>query len=142
MSNLAAVLRTEVTRLARKVTKESNQSIQRSSAAHRKQIAALRRQVAALEKEVKRLRTDRGRPDTKAPAEAEGRPLRFVAKGLRSLRSRLDLSAAELGKLVGVSGQTIYHWEQGKSVPRAKQLAGLARVRGMGKREAAAELTS
>jgi transcriptional regulator with XRE-family HTH domain len=50
------------------------------------------------------------------------------------------LSAADYGKLVGVSGLTVYHWEHGKSRPRKAQLASLAAVRGIGKREAMAKL--
>ena len=37
---------------------------------------------------------------------------------------------------MGVTGQTIYTWEQEKSKPRESQLAGIAEVRGLGKREA------
>jgi DNA-binding transcriptional regulator YiaG len=40
-----------------------------------------------------------------------------------------------MGTLVGVSAQTIYNWEAGKSRPRQQQLAALAAVRGMGKRQ-------
>ena len=66
--------------------------------------------------------------------------MRFVAKGLRSLRTRLGLSAGDFGTLAGVSGQSIYNWESGKAVPRKSQLAALASLRALGKREAAARL--
>ena len=62
--------------------------------------------------------------------------IRFSAKSVRSQRERLGLSAADYGKLVGVSGLTICHWEQEKARPRKAQLATLVAVRGMGKREA------
>ena len=62
--------------------------------------------------------------------------IRFVAKGLKSQRARLGLSAADFGRLVGVSAQSIYNWEQGHATPRAGQLAILAARRGIGKREA------
>jgi DNA-binding transcriptional regulator YiaG len=39
-----------------------------------------------------------------------------------------------------VSGQTIYHWEQGKARPRAAQQESLAAVRGLGKHEVAERL--
>jgi transcriptional regulator with XRE-family HTH domain len=42
--------------------------------------------------------------------------------------------------LVGVSGQSIYKWEQGEVRPRAAQLQALAAVRGIGKCEALARL--
>jgi DNA-binding XRE family transcriptional regulator len=37
--------------------------------------------------------------------------MRFVAKGFKSLRQRLGFSAAQIGKLLGVSEQSIYNWE-------------------------------
>ena len=64
---------------------------------------------------------------------------------MKAQRSRLGLSAADYGKLVGVSGLTIYNWEHEKSRPRQAQLAALVAVRGIGKREALmklAELTA
>ena len=71
-----------------------------------------------------------------APAEQEMQGRRFRADGVRSHRARLELSAMDYGRLVGVSGLTIYHWESGKVRPRQAQLAKLASIRGLGKREA------
>jgi len=68
--------------------------------------------------------------------------LRFRVGGFASLRKKLGLSAAEMGKLVGVSAQSVYHWETGKSRPRASQLASIAAVRKLGKREVAARLSA
>ena len=59
-----------------------------------------------------------------------------AARTIKAERVRLGLSAKDFGRLVGVSGLTIYSWESGKSRPRKKQLAGLAAVRRLGKREA------
>jgi DNA-binding transcriptional regulator YiaG len=42
--------------------------------------------------------------------------------------------------LVGVSGLTIYNWEQEKARPRKAQLAALVAVRGIGKKEALLKL--
>ena len=65
---------------------------------------------------------------------------RFSVKGLRSHRKYLDLSAADYGKLLGMSGKTVYDWEHGKTHPRKRQLAVLVAVRSMGRREARARL--
>jgi DNA-binding XRE family transcriptional regulator len=62
--------------------------------------------------------------------------------GLASHRKRLDLSAENLGKLLGVSGQTIYHWEAGKARPRASQMPAIAALRKLGKRTALAVLAT
>ena len=44
-------------------------------------------------------------------------------------RERLGLSAESLGKVLGVSGQSIYNWESGKGRPRQDQLAKLLQLR-------------
>lgn len=73
------------------------------------------------------------------PAKPEAAPTRFRADGVSAHRKRLGLSAERFAKLVGVTGQSVYNWEQGKR-PRAAQLAALSAVRAMGKREALAKL--
>ncbi|MCC6533313.1 MAG: helix-turn-helix transcriptional regulator [Burkholderiales bacterium] len=77
-----------------------------------------------------------------ADPEDESAQVRFVAKGLRSLRGRLGLSAESFGRLIGVSGQSIYNWERQVTTPRAEQRKMLAQVRGIGKRQALARLQS
>lgn len=54
---------------------------------------------------------------------------------MASNRKRLGLSAADFGLLVGASGLSEYAWEQGKGRPRGKNLAAIAALRGVGKRE-------
>jgi len=61
---------------------------------------------------------------------------RIDKKGLRSLRTRLGLSAPQLALLLGVSEQSIYNWESKKATPRKEQLAAIIGMRGLGKREA------
>ena len=75
-----------------------------------------------------------------APEEEGGPALRFRVAGFAALRKKLGISAAEMGKLLGVSAQSVYHWETGKTKPRASQLAAISAVRKMGKREVAAKL--
>jgi transcriptional regulator with XRE-family HTH domain len=72
--------------------------------------------------------------------DSTAKPERFSAKGLHSQRSRLGLPAADFGKLLGVSSQTIYNWEQEAAHPRGEQLGKLAAPRGIGKREAGERL--
>jgi DNA-binding transcriptional regulator YiaG len=45
-----------------------------------------------------------------------------------------------MGKLLGVSAQSVYHWETGKSKPRKSQLLAISAVRKMGKRDVTAKL--
>lgn len=136
MPNLAAVLKSEIARLARKEIRTAVEPVRKSATQHRREIAELKRQIAALRKEVDFLGKQESRRLARpAPAkEAEGK--RFSPAWLKAQRDRLGLSAADYAALVGVSTQTIYNWEHGRSLPRKQQLAALASVRGIGKREA------
>lgn len=135
MPNIGAMLKQEITRLARREVRVQVQATKKASTQYRRHIAALRRQVTALERQLALVRR-RGAVSA-PPTTGEGpQKIRFVAKGLKSQRARLGLSAADFGRLVGVSAQSIYNWEQGHATPRAGQLAILAARRGIGKREA------
>src|SRR6187549_1569403 len=136
MPNLGVVLKQEIARLSRREVRSVTGTTRNATAQHRRHIAALRRQVAKLERQVAVLQRQRWGAAPAAPAAASSQKMRFVAKGLKSQRARLGLSAADFGRLVGVSAQSIYNWEQGHASPRAGQLAVLAARRGIGKREA------
>ena len=141
MPNIGVLLKSEITRLSKKTAKAYVQPLHGSVTSHRRSLAAMKRQIAALEKEVAQLRRASGKNamvrsrSEDDEGEGGGRPLRFQARGLRSLRSRLGLSAEDFGKLAGVSGQSVYNWESEKTVPRRSQLQALAKLRGLGKRE-------
>lgn len=138
MPNLSSVLKSEITRLARKEIRSAVDPLRKANAGYRREIAELKRQVASLQRDLKA--ASRAPKGTAPAEEAPKAGTRFVPKGLKSLRARLGLSAADFGLLVGASGQSVYNWEAGKTVPRASQRAALAAVRGMGKREAAKRL--
>lgn len=139
MSDIAALLKGEMMRLSKKVVRQHIAPLKSTTIAQRRQISTLKKQVADLERELSRLRRDtpyRANPET----VEQGTSIRFVAKGFRSLRSRLGLSAEELAALLGVSGQTVYNWEHERARPRASQLTAIASLRGIGKKEARARL--
>lgn len=137
MPNLSFILKNQITRLARKEVKRAVDPLRKANASYRREIAELKRQVSTLQRELKASsRASKSKPDV----ETELRKTRFVASGLKSLRSRLGLSASDFGRLIGASGQSVYNWEAGKAVPRTSQQAALASVRGLGKREATRRL--
>jgi DNA-binding transcriptional regulator YiaG len=140
MPNIAAVLKEEITRLARREIRRQTNVLRKASAQYRRDIAGMKRRLSDLQRQVGPLKKQvlRGVPAQAAQAEEE--QVRFTAKGLRSQRQRLGLSADNYGKLIGVTGQTIYSWERGTSRPRRAQLAPIASLRHLGKREAQARL--
>ena len=142
MPNIASMLREEITRLARKETRSQLEALKKASGQHRRDIAELKRQIAKLGRDAVRIeRTAGTRRETAADATART-ATRFTAKGLPSQRRRLGVSAAEYAKLVGVSQQSIYNWESGATRPRPAQIAIIAALRSLGKREARARLES
>jgi DNA-binding transcriptional regulator YiaG len=142
MTNIASVLKTEIARLARKEVKAEVTPLKKAASQYRSSIAALKRQVQDLQRQLRRGSRSAPAADSAEDAEEEegGVRRRFRAGGLASHRRKLGLSAEDYGSLVGVSGQSIYKWEQGEVRPRAAQLQALAAVRGIGKREALARL--
>ena len=147
MTNLAAALKTEIARLARKQSRAEVESLKKAVSTQRADIAALKRRVQELDKAFKalaKLQTDGGKSQARGRAQASPEAAetkrRFSAKGLASNRQRLGCSAAEFALLIGTTEQSIYAWESGKAQPRAKFLGAIASLRGLGKRAVADRL--
>ncbi len=142
MPNVLPALNEHVRRLARREIRVETKRTKRASSKHRRDIATLKRLIKSL---AARLNAVEKRAGKAAPAIASGSAsadgLRFRRDGFKTHRAKLGLSAKDYGKLIGVSGLTVYHWEQGKAKPRRKQLPAIAAVRGLGKREAMQRLT-
>lgn len=109
MESYDVCYKSEISRLAKKSVRAQLQPLQSTTVSHRQQLSALKTQVAELEREVSRLRRLMQKKSPSRPAK--GTKIRFVAKGLRSLRDRLGLSAEVFARLLNVSGQTIYNWD-------------------------------
>jgi DNA-binding transcriptional regulator YiaG len=144
MANIAGLLREEIGRLSRREIRKASESTKKANNQHRHAIATLKTHVAQLERQVSTLTRTMSRAQ-QGPAGASNdgsssTKFRFVAKGLRSHRIRLGLSANDFGKLVGVSANSVYGWESGATAPRREQVAKIAALRTVGKREAAKRL--
>jgi len=159
MANLASALKEEIGRLARKEIRQQTAGTAKRTTQCERDIAALKSQIDNLQRKLSSLRTQDASGQTvskkatskkaatkKQAAKAttgsgkQSLRARFSAKGLKANRERLGLSADNYGKLIGVSGLSIYNWEQGKARPRENSVAALMTIRGIGKREAARRL--
>lgn len=140
MPNIASALKEEILRLARKEIRRQTSVLKRASAQYRRDIAGLKRQVSDLQRKVTPLEKQVLKNVPSQAAESDAERVRFTAKGLRSQRQRLGLSAADYGKLVGVTDQTVYNWEHEMARPRRQQVAVIASLRHVGKRDAHARL--
>jgi DNA-binding transcriptional regulator YiaG len=142
MPNIAQVLKQEIARIARKQSRAEIASLKKSLTRHRTDIAALKRHVTSLVRQVSSTvrRTTTAAPASDTPAAVTA--TRFSAKRLAAHRRRLGLSAADMGVLLGVSGQSVYLWESGKARPRTQTMPAIAALRTLSPRLAASVLES
>lgn len=141
MSDIASMFKSEIARLSKKTVRQHTEALRSATTAHRHQLAALKKQVAGLERELSKLRRVAVPKAVEKPADdVDTGKVRFVAKGLKSLRTRLGLSAEDFARLIDVSTQSIYNWEARKATPRPAQVAAIAALRGLGKKDASARL--
>ena len=135
MPNLASVFKGEIARVARRELRGETEPLKKASAKYRSEIAGLKRRLATMEQYVASLVKEMAKM---AAEPAEGTAVtryRFSARGLRTQRKRLGLSAEDTGLLMEVSAGTIYNWEQGKTRPDVRHVEAIVRLRHMGKAE-------
>lgn len=143
MPNVMQVLKAEIARIAKRELKKDLSRLRGDAVWLKKNFAVFKRRILALEKENRLLRVKAGRLEKETVPPAENlQKMRITGKQVRALRKRLRLSQVELGKLLGVSGQSVYQWERKASRLRLRETtkAALQRIRRMGKREIKAEM--
>jgi hypothetical protein len=138
-ASFAGAIREEIRRLSRQETKRTMAKLLANRGAIRKTLADLRRRVKALETAlklvVKRVPAVR---ETVAVSPADLGRARVTGKSVRALRRKLRLSGAAFGKLLKVSGVTVYKWEKQDGPIRMRKVSKAAFLasRGLGAREA------
>jgi DNA-binding transcriptional regulator YiaG len=140
MPNIAAVLKSEIARVARKEVRSETAALKKAVSTNRSEIAALKGRVQELERQVRGAGSRAPTSSVTAPRQAVPEVRRFSAKGFASQRKRLGLSAAQCGLLLGASPQSIYNWEGGTTRPGAKHMSLIAMLRGMVRKTAVARL--
>jgi DNA-binding transcriptional regulator YiaG len=154
MSNFAKSFKDGITRLARK---EAKAVVKAACPEHRRRatrstVANLKQRVTALEKDVRRLtkllstlspqRLSAPAGDLSSSSPAADQKARITGKGMRSLRRKLGLNAAQLGRLLGVTRFAVYAWEERNGPLRLRPTtrAAILAIRTLGAREAKARL--
>jgi len=130
--NFAGALKGEIRRLARKEVRETVTPLKKLVAGLRRRVAQQRRLIADLERSVRRSKTQARAAE--APGSEESQ-IRFSPAWVKRHRKKLKMSRRVYAKLVGVSAQSIFGWESGRTRPRRAALESWRRIRGMGKRE-------
>ncbi len=103
MPDVAAVLKEEITRLARKEVKQQVGPLHKTITEQRRTIAELKRQVAALAHNQAFLQQQEKRRLAEAPKASAAEGVRFSPRWVKADHRRLGLSAKDYGLLVGVS---------------------------------------
>lgn len=136
MPNIASVLKSEITRIARKEIRAEVEGLKKSLSGYRSEIAALKRRCQSLEHEVRSLNKS---VPKQAPAAVDesGKSVGFSAKELASQRKRLGLTIEGCALLLGTVGKSIYRWETGKAKPRERYWPSIAALRTLSKEQAA-----
>lgn len=150
MTTFASTLKREIARMARKELREDFNALRKATATHRHEIATLKRQLrdtqAAL-REANR-RTDKAlqqmqkagpaavdRAADAGAAPRRGRRAVFDAARFKAQRERLGLTQKEMAAYLGTSSLSVWKWESGQVVPRARYLPAILGLRTQGKRE-------
>lgn len=136
MGKLETALRAEITRLSRREARNL-------TAKHAEELKKLRWRVIALERELKALKSARTEEQIKRKmknaaqtvASEETPAARLSPQLIRSLRRRLNISQADLARLIGVSTVAVGTWESGRSKPRPEAKAKVVALRSLGRRE-------
>jgi DNA-binding transcriptional regulator YiaG len=138
MPNIGTILREEIQRLARRVSRQADAKL-------KKDIVSLKHQVAELKRTAQQLRRDNVKfmVDLKerlvappAAAQKDMAHARLSPRLIRIGRARLGLSREGFAKLIGVSAGAVVAWEGGHAKPREDARKALIAVRKLGKREA------
>ena len=138
MSQLMAVMKDEIRRLARKEIVAATARLKKDQTTFRKAVASLRRQIKAHNYTIRQLLQMTTKQAKMAPEAPEGGRTWVTAKGIRAMRKKLKLSQAQFGKLVGVSSYTVLKWEHGSGPLklRLRTRRAFLAIRGLGIREA------
>lgn len=134
MPNIAAVLKEEIARVARREVRTETDKLKKAATQYRAQITELRRHLSELQREVTRL-SKAGGQSKSSVQKVDVSKIRWSPSRFKALRERLELSADKFGKLFSVSGQTIYNWESGVR-PSNEHLNIIAHARKLSKRQA------
>jgi DNA-binding transcriptional regulator YiaG len=140
MPNIASLLKSEISRLARREANAQVDPLRAQVVRLRKEVSSLRKLLSDMERATKRAVQAGPVVDAVQKVDQDDKQRRFSAKRLKGFREKVGLSAPELASLLGVSAQSIYNWESGAVRPTDDTIVALARLKESGKRNLRAAL--
>ena len=133
MPDIATVLKAEIRRLAKSEIRSATGPLKKQVAGLRTSIRKAKDDSQQLKHKVTALQRATGDTDP-APPPDMGRSW-ITSRTVRALRKRLGLTQVQMGKVLGVSGLTIYNWEKGVTKPRASLAAKIVASKKLGKKD-------
>lgn len=140
MSNIAQVLKAEISRISKREAKALSSPTRSTAIQLKKTVANLKTRLAILERSNRELQKQVATlvASQPAPVEApEGRAW-ISGKGVKTLRRKTGLSQKEFGMLTGVSTGAVTLWESQSGMLKLRDATkkAIMAVRGIGKTEA------
>jgi DNA-binding XRE family transcriptional regulator len=136
MGKIEEVIRSEISRLARKTTKGTLKSLTRNVSQLKRSVSQLSKTVAVLQKKIARHSRDKGAHNVKLGApEGEVKSARFTPRLIKKLRKRLGITQGDLALILDVSKGAVVSWESGRSAPRYARKAAMVALRKLGRRD-------
>jgi DNA-binding transcriptional regulator YiaG len=133
--NFAGALKGEIQRLARKEVRANVAPLKKLVAGLRRRVAQQRRLIADLERDIRHGVKNTRAAVASASEDNEKSQIRFSPAWVKQHRKKLGMSRRVYARLIGVSAQSIFGWETGRTRPRRGALESWRRIRGMGVRE-------
>lgn len=140
MGAIGTTLTTEIQRISKKEIRKATTGVKKAMTGLKKEVAELTKALRVVGKAAQASAKVKPVQELAGLEAGESKAARFTPKSIMSLRKRLGVSQAELAKLAGVSTGSVFHWEKGKAKPRGAGIAGLRKLRAIGKSEARAVL--
>ena len=145
MAALLKAMRDEIARVNKRELGPQLKKLRSEAAALRNEVAVLKKRQDSLERACARVGLAAA-PDTRA-VDIFGEDvssIRPTGTKIRQLRQKYEVTQAELGKLLGVSPQSVYLWERKSSSLRLRKKTRreLVALCQMGKREVHERLQS
>lgn len=124
MATFSTLIKSEIRKETDKAVQQLVRPLAKDLHAAKIEISDLKRQVDLLTGKLNQVASAK----QAAPTKVGGT---FASSSVAKLRSKHNLSQGSLAKLLGVGLNTVWLWEQGRTRPRAKQLAGLEELAAM-----------
>jgi DNA-binding transcriptional regulator YiaG len=133
---IEAAIKEAIDRRARRHIRQVATPLRREVRRLRQLVAGFRKDLAGVKATAAQWERVAGQTSWTATVSDEAaKTARLSARLIRTLRTRLGLSQAAMGRLIGVSGAAVVEWEHGRAKPSGERRRAVVALRSLGRRE-------